>query len=348
MASSISVIVPIYNTESYLERCLSSIVEQSLKDIDIWCIDDCSSDGSADIVRRMQRADSRINLLQHKTNRGLGAALNTGINASSAQFIASVDSDDFIDKDMLEHMLRVALTGDFNMVEAGFRCVDGNGNVLSTYRPESREINVQTQMKGLFQLGKHGVWAKLWHRSLFSDTGIEFPEKTYFEDMATTPRLIAGAKKIRILSDTYYNYTVGRGDSIMSRVSAKHVLDYMYCFDILRTFFFRDRNMFQCVGSYNKFVADNINYFKEIVEEAGLSRGEKEKYDRLLSMVEAASHETAIEDDGAQRDAPSAQGRSSGQDSSAPFSSFVKKIGSGKLRAWKTRASKRFKPDRHC
>ena len=105
----VSVIVPIYNVENYLKKCLDSIINQTLKDIEIICINDCSTDSSKDIVLEYIQKDKRIKLINHEENQGLGFARNTGFDNSSAEYISFIDSDDFISNDYIEHLYDTAV-----------------------------------------------------------------------------------------------------------------------------------------------------------------------------------------------------------------------------------------------
>jgi glycosyltransferase involved in cell wall biosynthesis len=98
----ISVIIPVYNVEKYIAKCLESVLAQSLSDIEIFCIDDCATDNSAAIAEEYAKKDSRIKIIRHKINKGLGAARNTGLEYACGKYVYFLDSDDYIDGIMLE------------------------------------------------------------------------------------------------------------------------------------------------------------------------------------------------------------------------------------------------------
>ena len=112
----ISVIVPVYNVEDYLKECLDSIINQTLKEIEILCIDDCGTDNSIDILREYSKKDNRIKIISHKENKGLGPARNTGINEAKGEYISFIDSDDFISKDYYENLYNTAKKYDSDIV----------------------------------------------------------------------------------------------------------------------------------------------------------------------------------------------------------------------------------------
>ena len=101
--AAVSVLIPVYNTEAYLRKCLDSITNQTLQDLEIICVDDGSTDGSADILREYRRRDSRIRIVT-KRNGGLPSARNAGLDAASGEYVGFVDSDDWIEPDMFRRL----------------------------------------------------------------------------------------------------------------------------------------------------------------------------------------------------------------------------------------------------
>lgn len=95
----ISIIIPVYNTSKYLDQCLNSLVNQTLTDIEIICVDDCSPDDSASILQNWSEKDSRIKVIRHAQNKRQGGARNTGIKAATADYVGFVDSDDYVSHD---------------------------------------------------------------------------------------------------------------------------------------------------------------------------------------------------------------------------------------------------------
>ena len=103
-----SVIIPIYEVEQYLRECLDSIIRQTLKNFEIICVDDASTDGSGNIVREYAAKDIRIRYISHGKNRGLGAARNTGLDLAKGRYVLFVDADDFMEPDMILKLLQKA------------------------------------------------------------------------------------------------------------------------------------------------------------------------------------------------------------------------------------------------
>lgn len=241
---TVSVIVPLYKTEKFVERCVRSVMDQAFKDIEILCVDDCSPDGSADVVKRLMREDSRIKLIHHARNKGLGGARNTGILAASGEYVASVDSDDYAEPTLIEALTQGTANGHYDVVVCGFRRVDLDGKHLSKHMAGIREIDPITPDMNLFKLSNPAFWNKLWRTSLFTDNDIWFPEREYYQDQATTARIYSRARNLRHIGGQHYNY-VDRPESIVNSISDKHLMDRLRVLDVLKAHFIAD-------GSYEK------------------------------------------------------------------------------------------------
>lgn len=235
MTIKISVIVPFFKSEKFIDACLQSIRAQTFSDIEIICVDDCSPDNCVDIVLRHQQEDPRIVLLRHAENLGLGGARNTGIRAARADYIASVDSDDTIRPNMFELLWHAAESGTYDIVSCGFDRVDEDGNFISSQAPEARILRNDDNNLNIFSHFNPAFWNKIWRKSLFTENEIWFPNHVYYQDSATTPRILAKAKRIRIIQDRLYNYLVRPG-SATTTFSPKHLTDYFKVYDVLLDF----------------------------------------------------------------------------------------------------------------
>ena len=235
MKPKISVIVPIYNTEKYLDKCLTSIVNQTMKEIEIICVDDCSPDDSYLIVNKYIKQDSRVSLIRHEDNKGSGGARNTGIIAAKADFIASVDSDDYIKSEMMQTLWRASDAGKIDVVSCGYICIDTEGKEISFDSPKSEVLTNKMNSIDIFTCLNVLFWNKLWRKSLFVGNGIFFPEKVFFQDSATTPRIIAKSQTIKVIENGLYYYLI-RPDSVTTTHSTKHIIDQFKVLEILLEF----------------------------------------------------------------------------------------------------------------
>lgn len=237
---AVSVIVPVYNTAAFLDRCLLSIVGQSFKDFDIICVDDCSTDASAKMVAAAASKDRRIKLIRHDQNKGAGGARNTAIKASSSRYIAFIDSDDYVDNDLLRDAYAATENEKFDVVAYGYRSIDSEGKFVSRAVPKRQKFPDASKLKGKLLITEPHPTNKLWRRSLFVDHGIWFPEKAYWEDFATVPRLMYKAKSIAMIDKPLYSY-YDRQDSTVNTVTDRHVMDFFRTLDTLKDFMIAEK-----------------------------------------------------------------------------------------------------------
>ena len=210
----ISVVVPIYNVEQYLERCIDSILHQTYEHLEIILVDDGSPDNSGAICDSYLSMDQRIKVI-HKRNGGLSDARNAGLEMASGEFITFIDSDDTIMPEMIEKLYERIDTDRSDMAFCGYRQVSQNGDILSeVFLPD----NVLTGFEALkVSYENEGVLYtiacnKLYRKHLFQD--IRFPIGKYHEDEFTTYLIIDQCSRISILREPLYIY-VCRDNSIM-------------------------------------------------------------------------------------------------------------------------------------
>ncbi len=215
MSIMVSVIVPVYNTESYLERCLDSIIKQTYKMLDIILIDDGSTDRSSNICDIYAEKDVRVRVF-HKSNKGLSDARNVGIELAKAPFICFVDSDDILHEKYVERLFELCDKYNADIAQCDFLCIDNESRLL----PLNTDCEIQelTGREALSEYcnGKNEVqycvsWNKLYNRKLFNE--IRFPVGKQHEDVFTSYKLFALANKV-ILTTEYMYYYRQRSDSI--------------------------------------------------------------------------------------------------------------------------------------
>lgn len=232
----ISVIIPLFDTEKYVHKCLTSVMNQTFRDIEIICVDDCSPDRSVEIVERLAAVDSRIQLIRHSHNLGLGGARNTGIRSARGEYIASVDSDDYVHPTMLQALMDGTRCGKFDVVVCGYDRVNEEGSCLSEHFRIQKTLDPIPDGSDPFLISNPAFWNKLWRKSLYTENGIYFPEKIYYQDAATIPRLYVYARNVNFIGGGYYKYLV-RGDSVSNKISDKHLLDKLREIDVIKDFF---------------------------------------------------------------------------------------------------------------
>lgn len=227
MKPTVSVIVPIYNVESYLVKCLESIINQTYSSLEVILIDDGSLDKSGSICDDYRARDSRIKVI-HKVNGGLSSARNAGMNIATGEYVLFVDSDDWIDNCMIEDMIKVAIDEVADIVQCGFRKIDENGVIKREFRPISEAlVGNDIIMSNYFQQEKINVvvWNKLYRKQLFNK--VRFIEKHLYEDIMLSFDILLQAKKIVTINEAYYNY-LQRNGSIMSADFSPKKLDMIF------------------------------------------------------------------------------------------------------------------------
>ena len=195
----ISVIIPVYNTEKYLSRCLDSVVNQTFKDLEIICVNDGSTDNSNEILDRYASKDNRITVINQK-NGGLSAARNTGLRHASGQYIGFVDSDDWIDIDYYECLIGLAEKNNADIVMAGMRVVDQD-NISDNTTPNMVTNNFVRKIKNL---PNGGINDKLLKSELFQ--GLEFPVGRYYEDNVVLLKVMYYSKIVVFTNSVSYYY----------------------------------------------------------------------------------------------------------------------------------------------
>ncbi len=209
--SLISVIVPAYNIEPYIQKCVGSIVEQSYEDLEIILVDDGSTDKTGEICDRLSKTDSRIRII-HKTNGGLSDARNKGIEASKGDYLAFVDGDDYISHNTLEKMHSALLRNNCDIAVCNIERITSDGVTEPFYEPVHCETVYENDEKYI-TLRQPSVCNKLFKADLFEN--IRFPVGKYYEDTFIYHELIFAAKKVVLTGETGYWY-LKRRESIIS------------------------------------------------------------------------------------------------------------------------------------
>ena len=204
----ISIIIPIYKVEPYLRRCLDSVLAQTYTDLQIILVDDGSPDGCGAICDEYAAKDSRIEVI-HQENRGLSGARNAGLALAKGEYIAFLDSDDYVDETMYEKLLQVLLENDADIAECGYRWVKPD---VTYDRENTGKVDIYTNLEALEMLyfgdQMFGgisivVWNKLYRAELFDD--LCFAQGLNNEDVDFTPRALYKARRIAKLNENLYD-----------------------------------------------------------------------------------------------------------------------------------------------
>ncbi len=214
----ISVIVPIYRVEAYLDRCVESLVRQSFSDLEILLVDDGSPDRCGELCDLWAARDRRIRVL-HRKNGGLSEARNTGLAAAGGTYIAFADGDDVLHPDFLGALYRAARRAHAQLAVCAVAPFSGDECPLPDRCPAPETILTAKQALGAMLDGKMFhcvVWNKLYHRSLLR--GVTFPPGKFHEDEFFTYRVVAAAQTVAFVDTPLYFYRK-RADSLMCSAS---------------------------------------------------------------------------------------------------------------------------------
>lgn len=226
----VSVIIPVYNTELYLERCLNSILNQTFKDIELIIVNDNSNDNSSKIIETFINKNSNIKYIDNKENKGVSNCRNEAIKISSGKYILFVDSDDYLDKNMIETMYNEASNNDLDIVMCGYFVdyEDGNTQNRIINLDENRIYNGYEILSEILH-HKNGVtghsWNKLLKASVIKDNNIQYPEHMkIYEDVAFFSKLFPYCKRIKNIKKMFYHY-IQRNNSSIKTINESVVLD---------------------------------------------------------------------------------------------------------------------------
>lgn len=217
----VSVIVPFYNCEKYFEKCLTSLVNQTLKDIEIICVDDGSVDNSLEIARKFAVDDSRIKIIQQK-NLKQGAARNAGVCVAQGEYIGFIDSDDWVDLDYFEKLYTTAKKYDSDIALADVIRI---GNGKSKRRFNITEEKFYTSLQDKMDINKQ--WKegcptnKLYRKSLLDKYDIKFPEGVYYEDKIYTTKALYFANGVVTVPNILYFYWRNLNSTVKVKDSKK-------------------------------------------------------------------------------------------------------------------------------
>lgn len=269
----ISVIVPIYKVEKYLERCVDSIVNQTYTNLEIILVDDGSPDKCPQMCDSWAEKDIRIKVV-HKENGGLSDARNAGMLFATGEIVSFIDSDDWIELNMFEIMLNQMLEDNSDIVSCGVKWVEEDGTIIHNDTVSKNEIlDTRFAMKELINdnILKQHVWNKIYKLDLIKD--IPFEKGRYHEDVFWSYQIVGRAKKISVIIDSFYNY-VQRSNSIMGEGFSVKRLDALDANELRCEYMKKnfpdlyDNALYVYIGScyYQLQCAVQVNESKEIID----------------------------------------------------------------------------------
>lgn len=270
--AKVSVIVPVFKVEKFVGRCIRSLMEQTLEDVEYIIVDDASPDGSMDIVRDIikEYPQRNVRTLTHPVNKGLPAARNTGLEAASGEYIYHCDSDDWVEPTILEKLCNAAVSNEADFVYCDyFLSFEKNERYMGN--PDYSSADELLRKGFLGGAMKYNVWNKLIHRSLYESTGAVFPEGHAMGEDMTVIQLVTDARKVLHVKEALYHYVKLNGEAYSSSYSEQKLKDIRYNVDRTATFLEK---------KYGDAIAEDIGIFKLTVKLPFIISDKREDYRR--------------------------------------------------------------------
>jgi exopolysaccharide biosynthesis predicted pyruvyltransferase EpsI/glycosyltransferase involved in cell wall biosynthesis len=283
----ITIIIPVYRVEAFLRKCIESVIEQTYDHLEIILVDDGSPDNCPSICDEYARLDQRIKVI-HQKNGGISAARNAGIELASGDYIAFVDSDDWVERDMYEVLYEKARALDADITICGYYIVKENKISLSCVIEEDIVYSMEEALGELLQDTKvrNYLWNKLYKRDLF--TRIRFPVAAAYEDMAAMYQLFVLANRIALIDEYKYYYSYRKEG--LSKQSA-----FRYGYDLFKAARDRYDDLRTVLPKYENemlqyAVAFALSAYNKSLKEK-LSNQEKGKRDEILNFIQEYNKE---------------------------------------------------------
>lgn len=279
----ISIIIPVYKVEKYLEKCIQSVINQTYENLQIILVDDGSPDNCGKICDEYAKKDHRIEVI-HKSNGGLSDARNKGLEIAKGEYIGFVDSDDYIEADMYEVL--------YNLLKQ----YNADVSICNFYTVSQGKISIKNADNGINEYNRIEIlkeilldkniqsyaWNKLYKKELFDE--IKYPIGKKYEDIGTTFYLLEKCNKVVVTGKSEYYY-INRQDSIVNNVTESTITDYIEL--IMQRYDYIEKNIKE-LSSYNK------DYLKRILKTAEkdikslneVGDYTKKKYEELYNKIQ--------------------------------------------------------------
>lgn len=221
----ITVIIPVYNVERELPRCVKSVLKQTYKNLEVILVDDGSTDGSSGLCDEFRRMDNRCKVY-HTSNNGLSAARNYGIARANGDYVTLVDSDDYVDEDYIEYLYQLLQDSGFDLAVCQHRVELDNGNTLEYGKKGKETLSGKECIERMLyhDVIDTSAWGKLYARHLFET--VQYPAGMLYEDIGTTYKLFLQCESVAVGYESKYAYVRRRG-SIVNRSYNRKKLDLL-------------------------------------------------------------------------------------------------------------------------
>lgn len=284
----ISIIVPVYNVEKDIRKCVNSIILQTYKEWELWLVDDGSGDNSPLLCDEFAASDERINVI-HKKNGGVSLARNTGMEKAEGDYVLFVDSDDYLEADALEKLMKEAENENADMVICGFcyRIID-NGSCIANAPSHYFAGNNSELLKQCFtEMFKKDLfnppWNKLIKRAVIEQSGVKFNEEiSILEDLSFSIQILGKCEKIVVLPDILYNYVFKSQDNLVNKFHA-NFLEALKYLDSRLTEYILSNSADALIKVQQEFFVKKIfAYLRKVYTDSGYDN--KRKYQEICKI----------------------------------------------------------------
>ena len=234
----LTVVIPVYNVEKYLKRCIDSILIQEWKNYDILLVDDGSTDNSPQICEDYAKAYDIISVI-HKENGGLSEARNTGISNAEGEYVYFLDSDDWIEPNTFSDLAEVIESDQYDIISFNPEFVKSEHDIIKSDSKRTKRLTGKEALIDMFSYGFITGFAtdKIYRKALFTKYTIQFPVGKYYEDLGTNYKLFLAAKEVYATNQKYYHYLIDNPDAITQSWNEKKLRDM---FEFYKEVFYSD------------------------------------------------------------------------------------------------------------
>ncbi len=272
METNISIIVPVFNAENYLFRCLCSLISQTYGFIEIICINDGSTDHSAEILERFARLDSRIKVI-YQENLGPAAARNKGLEAATGKYVMFCDADDSYEHDMCEKMFNAMLIHNVDLVMCDCRV---NTTPYANFRQENDILYHRLKLTGynfidskIYNSVNVVLWNKILKMSMIKKYDIKFPDGYEHDDACFILKYLAVSTLYYGLDEVLYNYNICNPESLMAKVYKRNnygkKLDFLYAYYDVLQFILKNPVRKEIAEGFKHMYVNQINHFSQFL-----------------------------------------------------------------------------------
>ena len=268
----VSVIIPIYKVEAFIGRCATTLMEQTLREVEYIFVDDATPDHSIqaleEVIARYPERWEQVHIVHHETNKGLPAARNTGLALATGEYIFHCDSDDYVEPTMLEELYRAAKEKEADIVWCDWYLTFAENE---RYMKQPSFDTPMEALKAMLSGGmKYNVWNKLARRSLYTDNYIEFPAGYGMGEDMTMMILFAHAKRVVYLPKAYYHYVKTNTNAFSQTYSERHLQELQH--NVARIVNYMD-------GMFSEDIAQELAFFKLDVKLPFLITGQFDRWE---------------------------------------------------------------------